>query len=237
MRGMSVEDGSGRPVARAGSAALPRGSAATRRARDVRRRRGHSHRPMTSRSSRPWISSRRSSTIHTRSAGSPPRMRCRMSTPWAASRSPRSTSWRSPPDRLPSSVLTEILRGGHDTVHEAGAVMVGGHTVIDEELKYGLAVTGRVDPGRMLTNAAARPGDRLVLTKPLGNGLVATALKQGKLSGDVAAPRERRDAAVHAAAESRCEPGRGRPGRPLRDRRDGIRTRSATPRTSRGPAG
>jgi selenide,water dikinase len=92
-----------------------------------------------------------------------------------------------PADRLPMSVLSDMLRGGHDTVHEAGALIVGGHSVIDEELKYGLAVTGRVHPGRILTNAAAKPGDRLVLTKPLGNGLVATALKQGKLAGDAAA--------------------------------------------------
>jgi selenide, water dikinase len=83
-----------------------------------------------------------------------------------------------PTDRLPMTVLSDILRGGHDTVHEAGAVIVGGHTVVDEELKYGLAVTGRVDPTRMLTNAAARVGEHLVLTKPLGNGMVATALKQ-----------------------------------------------------------
>jgi selenide,water dikinase len=92
-----------------------------------------------------------------------------------------------PADRLPMSVLSDMLRGGHDTVHEAGALIVGGHSVIDEELKYGLAVTGQIHPGRILTNAAARPGDRLVLTKPLGNGIVATALKQGKLAGDAAA--------------------------------------------------
>ena len=65
----------------------------------------------------------------------------------------------------------------------AGAVLVGGHTIIDDELKYGLAVTGRVDPARMLTNAAARTGDRLVLTKPLGNGMLATALKQRSAGG------------------------------------------------------
>ena len=83
-----------------------------------------------------------------------------------------------PTGKLPLSVLTEILRGGQDAVHEAGAVIVGGHTVIDDEVKYGLAVTGRADPRRLLTNAAARPGDRLVLTKPLGTGLVSTAVKR-----------------------------------------------------------
>jgi selenide, water dikinase len=92
-----------------------------------------------------------------------------------------------PSDRLPMEILSDMLRGGHDTVHEAGALIVGGHSVIDEELKYGLAVTGRVHPAYILTNAAARPGDRLVLTKPLGNGLIATALKQGKLDGEAAA--------------------------------------------------
>src|SRR5688500_1075266 len=86
-----------------------------------------------------------------------------------------------PTDRLPVSVLTDILRGGQDKVHEAGAHVIGGHTVVDDEVKYGLAVTGRVDPRAMLTNASAKPGDRLVLTKPVGNGILATALKKGTL--------------------------------------------------------
>jgi len=83
---------------------------------------------------------------------------------------------------LPLAVLTEILRGGQEKVHEAGAFVVGGHTVIDTELKYGLAVTGRAHPQFLLTNAGAKPGDRLVLTKPVGNGILATALKRGILS-------------------------------------------------------
>jgi selenide,water dikinase len=87
-----------------------------------------------------------------------------------------------PAGSVPIEVLTEILRGGHDAVHEAGAVLVGGHTIIDEEIKFGLAVTGRAHPQRLLTNAAARPGDRLVLTKPLGTGLLATAHKEGRLA-------------------------------------------------------
>jgi selenide,water dikinase len=82
-------------------------------------------------------------------------------------------------------VLTEILRGGQDAVHEAGAFIVGGHSIIDEEIKYGLAVTGRADPRRLLTNAAAKPGDRLVLTKPLGTGLLATAAKSRAVADDV----------------------------------------------------
>lgn len=84
-----------------------------------------------------------------------------------------------PVGRLPLSVLTDILRGGQDAVHEAGALIVGGHTVTDDEIKYGLAVTGRADPRHLLTNAGARAGDVLVLTKPLGTGLVATAVKRG----------------------------------------------------------
>ena len=84
-----------------------------------------------------------------------------------------------------------MLRGGHDAVHEAGAVIVGGHTVVDVELKFGLAVTGRVDPRVMLTNAGARPGDRLVLTKPIGTGIVATAIKRGALESGSASAAER----------------------------------------------
>lgn len=87
-----------------------------------------------------------------------------------------------PAGTAPIEALTEILRGGHDAVHEAGAVLVGGHTIIDEEVKFGLAVTGRAHPARLLTNAAARPGDRLVLTKPLGTGLLSTAHKSGTLA-------------------------------------------------------
>ena len=92
-----------------------------------------------------------------------------------------------PTDTLPLKVLTEILRGGQDKVHEAGAHIIGGHTVIDDEVKYGLSVTGRIDPRAMLTNAGARPGDRLVLTKPIGNGVLATALKQGTIDAATAA--------------------------------------------------
>jgi len=87
-----------------------------------------------------------------------------------------------PVDKLPMSVLTDILRGGQDKVYEAGAVLVGGHSIIDEELKFGLSVTGHAHPSRLLTNATARQGDRLVLTKPLGTGLLATAAKQAALS-------------------------------------------------------
>jgi selenide,water dikinase len=84
-----------------------------------------------------------------------------------------------PAGKLPLEVLGRILQGGQDKVHEAGAFVVGGHTIIDEELKFGVAVTGRAHPDHLLANDAARPGDRLVLTKALGTGLLATAEKQG----------------------------------------------------------
>jgi len=86
------------------------------------------------------------------------------------------------PTGVPMQVLADILRGCDDKVREAGAVVVGGHSVIDDEIKFGLAVTGRVDPRDMLTNAAAQVGERLVLTKPIGTGLLATAAKQGDLA-------------------------------------------------------
>ena len=87
-----------------------------------------------------------------------------------------------PSGKLPLEVLREILRGGQDKVHEAEALVVGGHSIIDEELKYGLSVTGRAHPKRLLTNAAARVGDRLVLSKPIGTALLATVAKSGTLS-------------------------------------------------------
>lgn len=83
-----------------------------------------------------------------------------------------------PTGKLPLEVLTEIMRGGQDAVTEAGAVLVGGHSITDDEVKFGLSVTGRVHPARVLTNAGARPGDVLILTKPLGTGIIATAVKR-----------------------------------------------------------
>lgn len=81
------------------------------------------------------------------------------------------------PDCLDSSVLAEILRGGQDKVTEAGALLIGGHSVSDDEPKYGLSVTGFVHPDRVLTNSTAKPGDLLILTKPLGLGIINTAIK------------------------------------------------------------
>jgi selenide,water dikinase len=82
-----------------------------------------------------------------------------------------------PSKTVPKEALKAILAGGLDKIHEAGALLVGGHSVDDTELKYGLSVTGVVHPQRVLTNTGARVGDRLILTKPLGTGIIATAMK------------------------------------------------------------
>jgi len=87
------------------------------------------------------------------------------------------TAW--PAATLPLDLLAEVLRGGAEVAREAGCLVVGGHSVDDPEPKYGMAVVGLADPGRLLTIDRARPGDHLVLTKPLGTGVVATALKRG----------------------------------------------------------
>lgn len=89
-----------------------------------------------------------------------------------------------PDKELESDVLVEILRGGADICAEAECVVVGGHSVRDSEVKFGLAVTGRVHPNRILTNAGAKPGDRLILTKPLGSGVLTSAAKSGKIPAD-----------------------------------------------------
>jgi selenide,water dikinase len=101
-----------------------------------------------------------------------------------------------PKNTLDKSVLKEILKGGLEKIHEAGALLVGGHSVDDVELKYGLSVTGIIHPDKVMTNAGARPGDRLVLTKPIGTGIIATALK-GK-----AASREAEEAMIRVMVES-----------------------------------
>ena len=88
---------------------------------------------------------------------------------------------------LPLEYLGLILQGGAEVARQAGATIVGGHTIDDPEPKYGMAVTGTVKPGEQLTNAGARPGDLLVLTKPLGTGIVATAIKKGEASADAIA--------------------------------------------------
>lgn len=83
-------------------------------------------------------------------------------------------------------VAAEVIRGGADVMASAGCTVVGGHSVDDAEPKYGFAVTGLVDPDRIVTNAAGRPGDALVVTKPLGTGIVTTAIKRGVCPPDLA---------------------------------------------------
>lgn len=83
------------------------------------------------------------------------------------------------PGDLPLEILAAIFQGGADKAREAGVVIAGGHTVSDNEPKYGLVVTGRIHPQRVFTKAGAQPGDRLLLTKPLGAGVVTTAIKHG----------------------------------------------------------
>ena len=83
---------------------------------------------------------------------------------------------------LELEVMAEIIKGATDKTQEVGCPIVGGHTISDDELKYGLAVTGTVHPDRIITNSNSQPGDKLILTKPLGMGILTTALKAGKLS-------------------------------------------------------
>jgi selenide, water dikinase len=83
------------------------------------------------------------------------------------------------------AILSDIFRGGLQTLGEAGVALLGGHTVQDQEIKFGYAVTGEVDPRRVWTNAGARPGDRLILTKPIGTGVIATAIKFGRAAAEV----------------------------------------------------
>ena len=89
------------------------------------------------------------------------------------------------PIAMGPEILADILRGGMEKVEEAGAVVVGGHSVKDNELKFGIAVTGIIDPNRIVTNAGARVGDVLILTKPLGTGLITTGIKRNKVEADL----------------------------------------------------
>jgi selenide,water dikinase len=96
-----------------------------------------------------------------------------------------------PIDDLPKSVLTEILQGGADKAAEAGIPIVGGHSVDDKEPKYGMVVTGEVEESKMWRNSGAQVGDVLILTKPLGTGIIATAIKKGEASeGSISAAIE-----------------------------------------------
>jgi selenide,water dikinase len=105
-----------------------------------------------------------------------------------------------PDDQLDLKILTEILCGGAERVRQAGAVIVGGHTVRDAEIKYGLSVTAVVEPQHLLTNRAAKPGDVLVLTKALGTGFVTTAFKAERCREDVIAAATESMIQLNAAA-------------------------------------
>ncbi len=86
-----------------------------------------------------------------------------------------------PINTMDISILKEILAGGVDKIHEAGVILVGGHSVEDQELKYGLSITGTIHPAEVVLNTGARVSDKLILTKPLGTGIISTALK-GKMA-------------------------------------------------------
>lgn len=92
-----------------------------------------------------------------------------------------------PIKKLDISVLKDTLKGGIDKMKEAGVTLVGGHSIDDAELKYGLSVTGTVHPEHLVTNSGAKIGDKLILTKPLGTGIISTALKAGKASKETIA--------------------------------------------------
>jgi len=100
-----------------------------------------------------------------------------------------------PQSGLPGEMLLEILRGGYENATEAGCLVVGGHSVADDEVKFGMAVTGVIDPRRIIRNVGAKPGDVLLLSKPLGTGILMTAFKRDQL------PIEYYDAAVRCMCE------------------------------------
>ena len=107
-----------------------------------------------------------------------------------------------PQTGLPHSMLGEILRGGADKAQEAGAVIVGGHTVADEEVKYGMAVTGIINPNRIIRNVGAKAGDLLVLTKALGTGVLMTAFKRDRLAPESYDAAVKSMAGLNAAASA-----------------------------------
>jgi selenide,water dikinase len=104
-----------------------------------------------------------------------------------------------PQSGLPGEMLSEILRGGTEKAREAGVIVVGGHSVADEEVKYGMAVTGIIDPRRIIRNVGARPGDSLLLSKPLGTGVLMTAFKRDRLAAENYAAAVRWMAELNAA--------------------------------------
>lgn len=105
-----------------------------------------------------------------------------------------------PISKLDMSILAQILQGGSEKIREAGALLIGGHSIDDPEPKYGLAVTGLVHPEKVLCNAGAKPGDMLVLTKPLGIGIITTGIKRGIVSPEAESEAVRVMAALNRGA-------------------------------------
>jgi selenide,water dikinase len=115
-----------------------------------------------------------------------------------------------PKDGLESGTIREIVLGGYEQLRRAGVALLGGHTVQDREIKFGYAVTGAIDPDRILTNTGARPGDVLLLTKPIGTGIIATALKFDRIdlaAADPAIQSMRRSNRAAAEAIASMAPG------------------------------
>ena len=182
----------------------------------------------TSRSSSPPTSSPRSSTTRTTGVASPRPTRSPTCTRWAARRCSRSNLVAWPREGLPFELLARVLDGGGDVVRAAGALVGGGHSIDDAEPKFGLAVVGTVDPARVFTNRDARAGDVLVLTKPIGLGVISTALKRD------AAPPELVADAIRVMTTLNAE--RARRGARTRRRRGARRDRRHRLRTPRPPA-
>ena len=182
---------SGRPTwPRSSTTFQPSSPRRHRRHRNKRRCRCVPAASTTWRSSTPWTSSRRSWT--TRSCFGQIAATNAISDIYAMGAEPRTarTSSASREGTLDIEVLGEISEGGGEKAREAGVVVIGGHSIIDEEVKYGMAVTGEIHPDRVIRNVGVQPGDALVLTKPLGTGIITTALKQRR------ATQESVDAAV-----------------------------------------
>ena len=105
-----------------------------------------------------------------------------------------------PKGKMDIEILGEILKGGADKVKESGAVIIGGHSIIDEEIKYGMAVTGVIHPDKIFRNVGVQEGDALILTKPLGTGIITTALKKGKASDESVSEAVKSMTTLNAAA-------------------------------------
>ena len=105
-----------------------------------------------------------------------------------------------PKDKMDIEILGEILKGGADKVKESGAVIIGGHSIIDEEIKFGMAVTGVIHPDKIFRNVGVQEGDVLILTKPLGTGIITTALKKGKASEESVSEAVKSMTTLNAAA-------------------------------------